>query len=333
METEDNYCELELSSKVFKFRKHDVSLRIRKSWRLAHNLSEPDVFSALLSARCCLLGSDTEASCKRCKCSPVVVLSATSQHPSYDAETDTESYQCAIQSRCTSSRDHLKSSLVLVIDRLPLPNFITSGPFVLYARDKTKYKKESAEKQQPLSLFKRNRTEDMTSNNTCNGGVNTDTIPETHNKIEEQKQTLTSSSSSSEVKEGSNIPDCSSMLPEAFVSSFLLEKRNKRNQIEEDTKQPPEQRRHISDHLSESPEGVILSPTVSKPSSTTNSVQNHSDDVSDHSLFPEQDTSDLPSYFDSQFLSYPRGDNVFTGFSLLSPTLLDLPPYFVDNDL
>ena len=238
---EDSECKLELSSKLYKFRKHNVVLKMKRSWRIAHHLSEPDVFSALLNARCYLLGSVTEAACSRCKCSPVIVLSATAQHPKYDASTDIESFECAVQSRCTSSRDHLKSSLVLAVDRLPIPSGVTSMPFVLYAREKNKpgSKKEAAkevppnpQQQQPLTLFKRGRN-DGEKDSSLDQSSTTDPFTETP-PVKTESPT--------------NIPDCTNMLPEAFVSSFLLEKRNKRAQAEEANSQPPEQRpRHMND--------------------------------------------------------------------------------------
>jgi len=356
MDAEDGVCKLELSStKLFKFRRHFVTFKVKRSWRLDHNLTEPDIFNALLTARCCLLGSDTEAACKKCKCSPVVVLSATEQHPTYDASTDIETYECAIQSRCTSSRDHLKSSLVLVINKIPSKPDIASNPFVLHARDKSKPDKKEADdqkqqqqQQQPMLLFKRGRSESPTE-----PGIPIKT--EEQLPIIEQQQQQPQTSLPDE--NSSTIPDCSAMLPEAFVSSYLLEKRNKHQQIEEDSKQPPEQRRHVSEPepmenpplaspqpsqqqpesfsaaATLAPIGDVETGTATMPQQTSPSasIESH-DEMPQSSLFSGSDYSDLPSYFDGPFSSYPKGDNAFSGFVLLSPTLMDLPPYSLNDE-
>ena len=138
---------LELSSyKLCKYRKYEVRLTVPKKWRVDRGLSEVDLLQALLSAKCCRLGSSTEVGCERCAVDRVVVLTATTQWPIRQENNDLETYVCAIQSKCTSSRDHLHSQVVLLITSLPFAQPLTSEAFGLLARDKgQKVPKEDAE--------------------------------------------------------------------------------------------------------------------------------------------------------------------------------------------
>eukprot|EP00727_Mastigamoeba_balamuthi_P012793 m51a1_g8136 hypothetical protein (882) ;mRNA; r:10821-13961 len=129
---------LELSSyKLCKYRKYEVRMSIQRTWRQDNGLSEIDILQALIGSKCCKLGTSQPVSCDRCACDQVVTLSATTQWPVRRDGSETETYLCAIQSKCTSSRDHLRSSLVLLIDNLPFPVPLTTEPFVLLARDKS----------------------------------------------------------------------------------------------------------------------------------------------------------------------------------------------------
>lgn len=129
---------LELSSyKLCKYRKYEVRMTITRQWRTENRLSEIDILQALIGAKCCKLGTSQAVACDRCSCDQVVTLSATTQWPVRRDGSESETYLCAIQSRCTSSRDHLRSSLVLLIDNLPFPVPLTTEPFVLLARDKS----------------------------------------------------------------------------------------------------------------------------------------------------------------------------------------------------
>jgi len=126
------------AQKLCKFRRYNVTLTIPKAWRIERGLSESKVMSALLEAKCCRAGTSVIAGCPRCKCQPVVSLFAMSKWPQAGNVSDgNETYSCCIRTRCSSSRDHLKSSLTLVLDGLPLSECIVSNSFVLLARDKT----------------------------------------------------------------------------------------------------------------------------------------------------------------------------------------------------
>jgi len=133
------------AAKLCKFRKYTVELTLKRSLRLSADIAEAIIFTAILNAKCCRDGSDVAVTCPRCGCQRVVNVSATAQWPIYNEATDEETYTCTVQSKCSSSRDHLKSLLVLRIDSLPpILGEIVSDPFVLLARDKGKGKRELA---------------------------------------------------------------------------------------------------------------------------------------------------------------------------------------------
>ena len=57
-QTDPGLFRLELSSnKICKFRKYDVKLTVKKSWRLENGVSEIAILKALLFAKCCCFGS------------------------------------------------------------------------------------------------------------------------------------------------------------------------------------------------------------------------------------------------------------------------------------
>ena len=124
--------------KLCKFRRYGVALVVPRAWRREHDLSEAQVMDALLGAKCCRSGTAVVVGCARCRCQPVVSLVPLSKSPQVCVlEDGTERYTCCIRSHCSSSRDHLKSSLVLVLDALPLREPLVSNTFVLLARDKS----------------------------------------------------------------------------------------------------------------------------------------------------------------------------------------------------
>ena len=125
--------------KLCKFRRYAVTLSVRKDWRAQHGLRDEQLSDALLNAKCCRFGTTVPVGCTKCKCQPVVTLAAApTKMPVPNSSDDAyEDYVCNIRSRCSSSRDHLKSPLVLLIDTLPLPVPLVSSPFALLARDKS----------------------------------------------------------------------------------------------------------------------------------------------------------------------------------------------------
>ena len=345
-------CVLELSAaRLYRYRTYTVMLSLRRAWRCEHGLTELGVFDALLSARCCLLGTSTVASCARCKCARVVELSATSHAPLYRADTDVEVYACGIQSRCSSSRDHLKSALMLLVDGLPTPAPVLSPPFVLYARDK-KTKGAAAktaapatvrppttstallqQQQEPpavaehtFSLFKRPRCGDPAVVVRAPAGANepgaAEAFPETYALIAQQAARRDNSGCSGNgsaadtgAPAAASVPDRTQLLPEAFVSSFLL---NGRPSV------PAES----------TPSTTTATVAETEVETGTGSGATEGTDGKDAGestlvgLGCEAAPVESPttSYFDGPFSSYPRGVHAFTAFQL-SPTVLGMPPY------
>lgn len=132
------------AQKLCKFRKYQVVLTVARAWRVQAQLTEAAVYSALLAAKCCRSGTTVPVGCARCKCQPVVVLTPAAQRPAHNPATDEEAYTCTVQSKCSSSRDHLKSALVLVVNTLPAMGEVVSDTFVLLARDKGRIRKQAS---------------------------------------------------------------------------------------------------------------------------------------------------------------------------------------------
>ena len=127
------------SAKLCKFRKYTLELVVAREDRIKAGLTESAVFAAVLHAKCCRSGTTTVANCAKCRCQPVVTLTSATQWARHDG-ADNEVYACIVQSKCSSSRDHLKSPLVLRVDTIPTLGVLETEPFVLLARDKGKNK-------------------------------------------------------------------------------------------------------------------------------------------------------------------------------------------------
>jgi len=135
------------SDKLCKFRKYKVELLVSHSWRLGKGIPEAAMVEGLSCAVCCKANTLETVSCGLCACDSVVSLSSVLTKPDINTVTDTEIYTCLITSRCTSSRNHLKSPLTLVITSVPGIGPVQSNPFSLLARDKN-----NAQRRQNISL-------------------------------------------------------------------------------------------------------------------------------------------------------------------------------------
>lgn len=358
-------CVLEMSAtRLYRYRTYTVLLSLRRAWRLEHALTPLNVFDALLSARCCLLGTSTAASCPRCKCARVVELSGTSHEPAYHADTDVEVYSCGLQSRCTSSRDHLKSALMLLIDTLPTPAPILSFPFVLYARDKqTKAAKAAAAKaaaeaaatvrpsdvstahleqqqqkgggaqgqgagvaEHTFSLFKRPRHGDPAEEERAPAGADepgaAEAFPETYALIAQHAGRTRNSGGDSNC-DAAQPSDRTQLLPEAFVSSFLL---NGRTGFTGGAAVPAPQQQGEEKKQQQLEDVVQPVIDTTAPPPTAAETEADAEEGYDGNLVGLACESPSASYFDGPFSSYPRGVHAFTAFQM-SPTLLDIPPY------
>ena len=121
---EQSAFRLELSSpKICKFRRYDVMLYVKKSWRIRNGISEIDILKALLSAKCCRLNSHERkktykkvtlycnfnffkaVSCPKCNARNVVNLLSTNNSQTLRIDRgEHEIYSCVLTSNCSSSR-------------------------------------------------------------------------------------------------------------------------------------------------------------------------------------------------------------------------------------
>lgn len=127
------------TDRLFKFRKYEAVLLVPRQWSHTARLSDSDIVRSLLSAKCRLAKSPmgSSLSCPRCRADPVVLVSAASRvPPKRDQDTEMDSFEFTLRPRCSSSRDHLKGPLVLVLDDLPLTHPLVGPTFHLMAREK-----------------------------------------------------------------------------------------------------------------------------------------------------------------------------------------------------
>ncbi|KAH3758815.1 hypothetical protein Pelo_9334 [Pelomyxa schiedti] len=122
--------------KIYKYGSYWMQLDIGTEYRKMLNITEMEVKNAGLMAQCRKVGQPQEpAVCPNC-CPSKSVISVTGVLPKMlSPDGKTEQYQFTIRSNCSSSRDHLKSTLVMEC-RLSHKLYIVSPTFVLRARKK-----------------------------------------------------------------------------------------------------------------------------------------------------------------------------------------------------
>ncbi|KAH3759684.1 hypothetical protein Pelo_8503 [Pelomyxa schiedti] len=108
------------STRIFKFRHEELCLVVSRPWRLKHHMEPHEIFEAGLSATCCYPVTLNEVCCTRCcgSAGKVVRICVASHSPSLDLDTQIEKYCFSVQSICSSSRDHIRSPVVIVIRSL-----------------------------------------------------------------------------------------------------------------------------------------------------------------------------------------------------------------------
>ena len=128
--------------KIFKFRTFSVFLELNSAYVRKQRLTPEDILKAGLSAKCCkesTPGVDIFC-CPVCNSKKRVIdLSVSNQQVFGPRKTDygTEIYTFdTCKTNCSSSRDHHKSNICIVIDSLPGAGTIVSPPLVLQAREK-----------------------------------------------------------------------------------------------------------------------------------------------------------------------------------------------------
>jgi len=127
---------------VFKFRPFVLSIELDSAYIRREGLTPSDILQAGLSAKCCResdLNTDL-APCSVCSPGRRVVELGVSDRKRFCARSTghgTESFVFdSCRSNCSSSRDHHKSAICIVIDGLPHAGRIASPPLVLQAREK-----------------------------------------------------------------------------------------------------------------------------------------------------------------------------------------------------
>ncbi|KAH3761807.1 hypothetical protein Pelo_6292 [Pelomyxa schiedti] len=131
------------TSKVFKFRVFQMYITIHPEW--AKRYTEDEIMRAGLSAKT-RKEDDPTVDLPSCHCSAgkrVVEIGISSREifgPTRTSEGFLKFTFDTCKTNCSSSRDHLKSRVILVIDELPHTQALTSPPFIIYAREKQKKK-------------------------------------------------------------------------------------------------------------------------------------------------------------------------------------------------
>ena len=130
------------TQKIFKFRTFSVFLELNSAYVRKQRLTPEDILKAGLSAKCCKENAPgIDIFCCQV-CNPkkrVIDLSVSNQQVFGPRKTDygTEIYTFdTCKTNCSSSRDHHKSNICVVIDSLPGAGTIISPPLVLQAREK-----------------------------------------------------------------------------------------------------------------------------------------------------------------------------------------------------
>ncbi|KAH3759589.1 hypothetical protein Pelo_8588 [Pelomyxa schiedti] len=104
-----------------------LTIRVRRSWRTERHIDSCDFLHAGLRAKCCHPTTLQEMKCFKCsKDGSPVKLVVQNHLAEYDPPRDLEQYLFTIKTTCTSSRNHLHSTVVIVID-LPKHNCVLAG--------------------------------------------------------------------------------------------------------------------------------------------------------------------------------------------------------------
>eukprot|EP00727_Mastigamoeba_balamuthi_P004247 m51a1_g1382 hypothetical protein (304) ;mRNA; f:452085-453129 len=109
---------LSLSARVlFHHRTFTALLLLRTGWRAERRLSQRDVSTALLSARCCRPDTLATVNCTSC-----------------GVPSGIELYAVTVRPRCTSSRKHVGSTMLVLATDLAPGFVVVSARFAIYAR-------------------------------------------------------------------------------------------------------------------------------------------------------------------------------------------------------
>eukprot|EP00727_Mastigamoeba_balamuthi_P004458 m51a1_g1401 hypothetical protein (268) ;mRNA; f:495185-496062 len=139
---------LSLDSRVL-YRHHSFSalLLLRKHWREARNLSQADVATALADAQCCWPDSLATAKCRECG----FVLKISRNPEEQAMPSDVELYAATVRTRCTSSRKHVGSAMLVLAAELSPGTVVVSRRFAIYARHAARHVGHKAADAEALS--------------------------------------------------------------------------------------------------------------------------------------------------------------------------------------
>eukprot|EP00727_Mastigamoeba_balamuthi_P004423 m51a1_g1398 hypothetical protein (307) ;mRNA; f:487569-488788 len=127
---------LSLSSRVLhQYRAFAALLLLRTRWRTDRGLSRADVAAALVHARCCVPGTLVAAECSKCGgVLDVAESEAEEQRLRRELPAGVEVYAATLRTRCTSSRKHVGSAMLVLAVELGPGAVVVSERFAIYAR-------------------------------------------------------------------------------------------------------------------------------------------------------------------------------------------------------
>ncbi|KAH3767419.1 hypothetical protein Pelo_734 [Pelomyxa schiedti] len=128
--------------KIFKFRTFSLFLELNSAYVKKNKLTEDDILKAGIAAKCYKESAPDQelVSCSICSSKKRIIELAISNKAVFGPKRSTygtETYTFDVcKTNCSSSRDHHKSHLLIVIDGLPGLGAISSMPFIVQAREK-----------------------------------------------------------------------------------------------------------------------------------------------------------------------------------------------------
>eukprot|EP00727_Mastigamoeba_balamuthi_P004324 m51a1_g1389 hypothetical protein (303) ;mRNA; r:468239-469214 len=127
---------LSLSSRVLhRYRAFTALLLLRTRWRTDRGLSQRDVSTALLRARCCRPATLAPVQCRICGGVLVVTENVVEQERlRRQIPHGVEVYAATLRTQCTSSRKHVGSTMLVLSAELSHGVVVVSDTFAIYAR-------------------------------------------------------------------------------------------------------------------------------------------------------------------------------------------------------
>eukprot|EP00727_Mastigamoeba_balamuthi_P004390 m51a1_g1395 hypothetical protein (318) ;mRNA; f:482633-484084 len=145
---------LSLSSRVLhRYRAFTALLLLRTRWRTDRRLSQAEVAAALLGARCCRPGTLVAVECRACEGVLDVYESEEEQERlRRELPAGIELYAVGVRTRCTSSRKHVGSAMLVLAAELLPGTVVVSERFAIYARHAARHIAMSAATQMAVQV-------------------------------------------------------------------------------------------------------------------------------------------------------------------------------------